>query len=100
MAEFLGGIGLIVGLLSRVAAFSIAVDMIVAVLLVHARNGLFMNWSGKQPGEGVEYHLLAISMALVVVVRGAGAWSLDRVLETRLRGGRTLRLHMEPEPSH
>jgi putative oxidoreductase len=100
MAEFLGGLGLIIGLLSRVAALSIAVDMIVAVLLIHARNGLFMNWSGNQPGEGIEYHLLAISMALFVVVRGAGAWSLDRVLEARLLGGRTLHIHMEPEPSH
>ena len=100
MAEFLGGIGLIVGLLSRVAAFAIAVNMIVAVALVHGRYGLFMNWAGNQPGEGFEFHLLAISMALFVVVRGAGAWSLDRVLEARFLGGRTLHIHMEPEPSH
>ena len=99
-AEFLGGIGLIIGLLSRVAAFGVAVNMIVAVLLVHARNGLFMNWTGKQPGEGFEYHILAISMAVFVVARGAGAWSLDRLLEARLLGGRTLHIHMEPEPSH
>ncbi len=100
MAEFLGGLGLIIGLFSRVAAFSIAVDMIVAILLIHARNGLFMNWSGKQPGEGFEFHLLAIAMALFVVVRGAGAWSLDRALEGRLLGGRTLHIRMQPEPSH
>jgi putative oxidoreductase len=100
MAEFLGGLGLIVGLLSRIAAFAIAVNMIVAVWLVHARNGLFMNWSGKQPGEGFEYHLLALSMALFVVVRGAGAWSLDRVLECGLLGGCSPHIRLEREPSH
>uniref|UniRef100_Q02CQ9 DoxX family protein n=1 Tax=Solibacter usitatus (strain Ellin6076) TaxID=234267 RepID=Q02CQ9_SOLUE len=99
-AEFLGGLGLIVGLLSRVAAFGIAVNMIVAVLLVHARNGLFMNWTGNKPGEGFEYHILALSLALFVVIRGAGAWSLDRLIEARMLGGRTLHIHMEPEPSH
>ena len=100
LAEFLGGIGLIVGLLSRIAAFGIAINMIVAVSLVHAQNGLFMNWSGSQRGEGFEYHLLAIVAAVLVLVRGAGAWSLDRVLEAWLTGGRTLHIHMEPEPSH
>jgi putative oxidoreductase len=100
LAEFLGGIGLLVGLLSRVAAFGIAIIMIVAVSLVHAQNGLFMNWSGSQRGEGFEYHLLALAVALLVLVRGAGAWSLDRVLEGWLTGGRTLHIHMEPEPSH
>ena len=99
LAEFLGGIGLIVGLLSRIAAFGIAVNMVVAVLLVHAQNGLFMNWSGNQRGEGFEYHLLALAAAVLIMVRGAGAWSLDRVLEARLAGGRTLHIHMEPEPS-
>jgi putative oxidoreductase len=100
LAEFLGGIGLLVGLLSRVAAFGIAIIMIVAVSLVHAQNGLFMNWTGNQRGEGFEYHLLALAVAVLVMVRGAGAWSLDRVLEGWLTGGRTLHIHMEPEPSH
>ena len=46
-AEFAGGLGLIVGLLSRVAAFGIGVDMIVAIAKVHGANGLFMNWMGN-----------------------------------------------------
>jgi len=57
LTEFLGGIGLLVGLLSRVAAVGIAMIMVVAVSLVHAQNGFFMNWSGTQRGEGFEYHL-------------------------------------------
>ena len=99
LAEFLGGIGLFFGLLSRIAALGIAVEMAVAVLLVHARNGFFMNWSGNQAGEGFEYHLLAISIAVLIVARGAGAWSLDRVLDAWLTGGRTVHIHMEPAHS-
>lgn len=78
--EFFGGLGLIVGLLTRIAALGIAGEMIGAVLMVHLQNGFFMNWMGNQKGEGFEYHLLAIAMAAVLVVRGAGAFSLDGVL--------------------
>ena len=76
-AEFAGSIGLIVGALSRVAAFGIATTMAVAMLMAHTANGLFMNWSGAQKGEGFEYHLLAIALAVVVMINGAGKWSLD-----------------------
>ena len=76
-AEFFGGLGLIIGFLGRIAAFGIMVNMIVAILLVHVRNGLFMNWTGKQGGEGIEFHLLAIGMALAVIIGGAGAYSVD-----------------------
>jgi len=79
-AEFLGGIGLIVGFLTRIAAFGVAVDMLVAVILVHARNGVFMNWTGNQKGEGYEYHLLAIAICILLMVKGAGALSVDRAL--------------------
>jgi len=96
LAELLGGIGLLVGLLSRIAAFGIGMIMAVAVLMVHAPNGFFMNWFGSQRGEGFEFHLLAIAMALLIMVRGAGAWSLDRVLEGWSTHDRTLHVHMEP----
>ena len=79
-AEFLGGMGLILGALGRVAAFGIACNMMVAVLLVHAPNGLFMNWSGQQKGEGFEFHLLASAIAVVLMVRGSGAVSVDYAL--------------------
>jgi putative oxidoreductase len=79
-AEFFGGLGLIVGLLGRVAAFGIAVDMLVAVLLVHSRIGFFMNWAGRQGGEGFEFHLLAIGLACVIVAKGSGALSIDRLI--------------------
>ena len=78
--EFFGGLGLIVGLLSRVAAVGIAVTMLSAIVMVHGRNGLFMDWFGARKGHGYEYHLLAIALAVVLVVKGSGAVSLDRLL--------------------
>lgn len=79
-AEFFGGAGLIVGLLSRIAAAGIAVIMVVAIVRVHGRHGLFLNWFGDREGHGYEYHLLALALAIVVIVRGSGALSLDHVL--------------------
>src|SRR5215469_18464476 len=66
-AEFFGGLGLVAGLLSRVAAFGIAVNMLVAIRLVHFANGFFMNWAGTQKGEGFEYHLLALALLVAVL---------------------------------
>lgn len=79
-AEFLGGIGLLLGLLGRVAAFGIACNMVVAVWMVHRHFGLFANWSGLQKGEGYEYHVLAIAITLVIMIKGSGAFSVDRAL--------------------
>jgi len=79
-AEFFGGIGLILGLLGRIAAFGITVNMCVAILMVHLPNGFFMNWYGNQKGEGFEYHLLAIAIGVVIMAKGSGALSVDRAL--------------------
>jgi putative oxidoreductase len=79
-AEFFGGLGLIFGLLTRVAAFGIAVNMLVAVITVHSQFGFFANWSGTQKGEGYEYHLLVLAMCAFLMIKGAGAVSVDRKL--------------------
>ena len=79
-AEFFGGIGLILGLLTRVAAFGIAVNMLVAIVTVHAQFGFFANWTGAQKGEGYEYHLLVLAIAAYLMIRGGGAASVDRKL--------------------
>ncbi|TSA36108.1 MAG: DoxX family protein [Verrucomicrobiaceae bacterium] len=84
-AEFAGALGLIVGLFSRVAAFGVASVMVVAIFSAHAANGFFMNWFGNQKGEGFEYHLLAIGLALIVIVQGAGKASLDGLIASRLQ---------------
>jgi putative oxidoreductase len=80
MAEFLGGLGLISGFLTRIAAFGLLVNMVVGAMMVNLPNGLFMNWTGRQKGEGVEFHLLAAAMAIVLISKGAGALSIDRAI--------------------
>src|ERR1017187_9477413 len=79
-AEFFGGLGLLVGLLTRIAAFGITVNMLVAIMTVHLPNGFFMNWTGQQKGEGFEYHLLVLAITVALMIRGAGAFSADRAL--------------------
>lgn len=85
--EFFGSIGLALGFLSRIAAAGIASVMIGAVLTAHLKFGFFMNWFGNQAGEGFEYHILAIGLALALLVTGSGALSLDRALIGRYAGG-------------
>ncbi len=76
--EFLGSICLVLGLGTRIAALGIAVIMVVAVKMGHFQNGFFMNWSGMQKGEGFEYHLLVLAIALVLIIKGGGWLSIDR----------------------
>ena len=66
--------------LTRIAAFGIAVTMLVAIATVHRAFGLFMNWNGTQRGEGFEYHLLVLALTAFLMIRGAGAFSADRAL--------------------
>lgn len=87
-AEFAGALALIAGVTSRVAAFGIASVMAVAILTSHAANGFFMNWFGNQKGEGFEYHLLAIGLALIVIIQGGGKASVDGVIARKLAGSR------------
>lgn len=83
LGEFLGALGLITGTLTRVAAFGFVVIQVGAVALVHAKVGFFMNWLGNQQGEGYEYAILAIAMALVLLVKGGGRASVDSMLARR-----------------
>ena len=92
--EFFGGLGLIFGLFTRVAAFGIFSNMLVAVAMVHHQFGLFMNWTGAQKGEGYEFHLLALAITAFLMIRGAGAASVDRLLSSSLANGRS---HASPQ---
>ena len=83
-AEFFGGLGLILGFLTRIAAFGIAMNMVVAVAMVHSAFGFFMNWTGTQKGEGFEYHLLVLAITAFLMIRGAGAFSVDRAIAAAL----------------
>jgi putative oxidoreductase len=90
-AEFFGGMGLIVGFLTRIAAFGIGVNMLVAIMTVHRAFGFFMNWAGNQKGEGFEFHLLVLAMVTFLMIRGAGAFSIDRALSVSMSAGGELR---------
>lgn len=83
-AESLGSVALALGLFSRVAALGTAAVMVGAITIAHGAHGFFMNWTGAQAGEGFEYHLLAIGIALAVIIRGSGAASLDRILARKI----------------
>jgi putative oxidoreductase len=83
IAEFFGSLGLIAGFLTRLSALGIGAVMIGAIFLAHLPFGFFMNWAGNQQGEGYEYHLLAIGLALALVIRGGGALSLDYFLSRK-----------------
>ncbi len=80
LVESVGAVLLALGLLSRLNALLIGVTMFVAMIMVTASNGFFMNWFGNQAGEGIEYHLLTIGLSLLILVSGGGKWSLDRLL--------------------
>jgi len=78
LAESAGALGLIAGFLTRLCALGIGMVMTGAIVMAHWQHGFFMNWFGKQAGEGFEYHLLAIGLALALLINGGGALSIDR----------------------
>lgn len=83
LAETAGALGLLTGLFTRVAALGVFSVMATAAFMVHRGNGFFMNWTGTQAGEGYEYHLLAMGIALVLVLKGGGKYSVDGVLSRK-----------------
>ena len=88
VSELGGSLFLVLGLYTRVWALAIGTAIAVCMQMNHLQHGFFMNWFGQQQGEGFEYHLLVLGIALALVVRGGGMLSLDRVLaRDRRRGG-------------
>ncbi len=83
VAEFVGALGLIVGFLTRIAAFGVASVMTGAIFMVHLKHGFLMNWAGKQAGEGFEYHLLAIALAVALMFTGGGKGSIDSCISRK-----------------
>ena len=85
IGESFGSVALLLGLLTRFTVASMAVIMLGAITMVHLPNGFFMNWFGKQAGEGYEYHLLVIGISLALLLTGAGRWSVDKVIAEQMR---------------
>jgi putative oxidoreductase len=79
MAESVGAVALMAGFLTRIAALGIATNMVVAIFMVHLPYGFFMNWFGNKQGEGFEFHILAIAIAVALIIKGGGKWSIDNV---------------------
>jgi putative oxidoreductase len=98
LAESIGAIGLVLGAGTRLAALGIAAVMVGAIFTTHLQFGFFMNWFGAQQGEGIELHLLALALALLLVVRGGGLLSIDGALAARLRAGAGAAARGLPQP--
>lgn len=79
--EFLSGIGLIVGFLARLWGLGVAAVMIGAMATVHWRHGFFLNAELKPgKGHGIEYTLVLLGNGLAILIAGAGAFSIDRLI--------------------
>jgi putative oxidoreductase len=76
LTEFLGGIALVAGLLTRLAAVGLAVTMVGAIMFVHLKNGFFAP-------TGVEFVLALLGSAITLAITGAGSWSVDALIARR-----------------
>jgi putative oxidoreductase len=85
--EFFGAVFLIAGIATRVVSFSI-LFLFLGIAFTHTENGFFMNWFGNQQGEGIEYFLLVLGLALSLVVSGAGKLSLDQAIAAKFNSQR------------
>ena len=85
IGESLGSLGLILGFFTRLSALGLICIMVGAIITVHIPNGFFMNWFGKQAGEGFEYHLLVIGMSIPLLVSGGGKYSVDMLIHKNFR---------------
>ena len=85
MGESFGSLGLILGFFTRLCAFGLICIMLGAIITVHIPNGFFMNWFGKQAGEGFEYHLLVIGIGISLLIGGGGKYSVDGLINKNFR---------------
>jgi putative oxidoreductase len=86
LAEFVGSIGVILGAGTRFMAFSIFLTLGGAMFLGgHVNNGFFMNWFGAQAGEGMEYFILVLGLALSLIISGSGKFSVDNLISKYLK---------------
>jgi putative oxidoreductase len=85
MIEFLGSVALVLGFATRIAAIGIIILFTGIIFTSHLQNGFFMNWAGNLKGEGYEFHLLIIGMALSLLISGAGKWSIDELLHRKIK---------------
>jgi len=81
IAEFGGGFGVLAGFLTRLSAAGIASVMMVGIYKIHWANGFFLNTAGiAGRGNGMEFNIALLGMALYLVMAGGGRWRLDRLI--------------------
>jgi putative oxidoreductase len=85
LSEFVGGIFLILGFMTRLCAIATLTVMTGAVYLAKHYNHFYMNWYAEPRGEGFEYHLLVASIAISLTAVGGGKFSVDRAIANRIR---------------
>ena len=85
LAESIGMVALVFGLFSRILSSAVILIMAGAIATTHGAFGFFLNWSGTQGGEGYEFHLLVIALASVISLNGAGLYSIDAAIKSRLQ---------------
>lgn len=77
LAESVGSVLLMLGLLTRAAAASLVITMLVAILLVHGKNGLSL------AQKGFEYNLALTGLGLIPLIVGGGTLSLDKMIAVK-----------------
>ncbi len=80
LIEFFGALSLILGIAARLWAVAFGILFIGIIFTGHIQYGFFMNWFGNQTGEGYEYHLLVIGLAVALLINGSGKYALDNLI--------------------
>jgi len=83
LIESIGAIMIFTGFLTRFAALGIFGLFSIIMVQYHASYGFFMNWAGKQQGEGIEYFVMLIGLALVLMITGGGKASADALITNK-----------------
>lgn len=84
LLQSFGAVSILIGFAGRIMAFSTTILFIGMIVTSHLDHGFFMNWLGKQSGEGYEYHLLVIGLCINLLYTGSGSFSVDRFLSERV----------------
>ncbi|GAA4739165.1 DoxX family protein [Flavisolibacter ginsenosidimutans] len=80
LIESIAALMVLFGFATRIAALGIFGLFTIIAVQYHAANGFFMNWFGNQKGEGIEYFIILLGLALALIVSGGGKASADAAL--------------------
>ena len=79
IGQSLGSIALIIGLLGKIAAAGNFI-IFTGAMITHLPDGWMLNWFNKKKGEGIEYFIMLLALLLVIMIKGSGAYSIDKLL--------------------